>query len=91
MNELLKERERLDAIEEKLIAKWSKMSDKQLFVLSKVEINPSDLQYPLAQQYIPSPINCSSCGELTEKSRTIKKNGKRICKVCAGVIKIKEI
>lgn len=91
MEEAIAEKARLKKIEDALIAKWNKMSDEELFIVSKVEVDPTNLQYPLDQQYIPKPITCAKCGDIVEKSRTIEKEGKRLCKPCAGEIKIKEI
>ncbi|MEE8168734.1 MAG: FmdE family protein [Candidatus Hydrothermarchaeales archaeon] len=78
------ERRKLDETEERLIEKWSKMKDEELFEVSKVEVDPRKLQYPLEQQYIPNPITCDECGDLVERSRTIEKAGKHICKACYG-------
>ncbi len=91
MEEALTEKVGLKKIEDALIEKWDKMSDDEIFAVTKVEINPGDLLYPLDQQYIPDPITCYSCGDIVEKSRTIGKEGNRICKICAGEITIKEL
>lgn len=91
MEEAKATRKKLDAEEEKLIKKWHEMKDDELFIATEVEVNPKDLQYPLDQQYIPKPITCSKCGDLVEESRTIEKEGKRLCKPCTGEIKIREI
>jgi formylmethanofuran dehydrogenase subunit E len=91
MEEAKAAREKLDAEEEELIKKWHKMEDNELFIVDKVEVDPKDLQYLLEQQYIPNPIECDECGELVEESRTVAKGGKRLCKACAGVFKIKKL
>jgi len=90
MEEAMAARKKLNVIEDDLIKKWHKMSDEELFIVTEVDVNPEDLKYPLDQQYIPEPIHCSKCGELTEKQKTMKINGDRLCKPCAGEFKIRE-
>ncbi|MBU2560571.1 hypothetical protein KKA03_06715 [archaeon] len=91
MEEAEAAREELDTHERGLIEKWHKMSDDDLFIIKEVEVNPEDLKYPLDQQYIPEPVKCANCGELTEKLKTLKINGDRLCKPCAGEFKLREI
>jgi len=82
MDEALAHREKLDEIEDKLIDKWSKTKDEDLFVVSRVEVDSKTLQYPLEQQYIPHRITCDQCGDIVEETRTSLKDGKRLCKTC---------
>ncbi|MFQ6136585.1 MAG: FmdE family protein [Candidatus Hydrothermarchaeales archaeon] len=91
MEEAKAEKARLKKIEDALIEKWSDLSDDEIFTVTKVEINPKDLLFPLDQQYIPKPITCDGCNDVVEKSRTVAKNGRRLCKVCTGAISIKEL
>jgi formylmethanofuran dehydrogenase subunit E len=91
LEEAKAEREKLDAEERKLIEKWHKMSDEELFIITEVKVDPRDLQYPLEQQYIPSPVKCSMCGEYVESTRTILKDDRRLCKQCAGIFKIRKL
>jgi formylmethanofuran dehydrogenase subunit E len=70
--------------EDALIAKWDKMKDEELFILEKVDVDPNLLKAPLDQQYLPDPINCQSCGDITELSKTVLSHGKRLCRPCAG-------
>jgi formylmethanofuran dehydrogenase subunit E len=91
LDEAKASREELDTHERKLIEKWHKMSDDELFIVKEVEVNPEDLKYPLDQQYIPTPVECAKCGELTEKMKTVERDGERLCRPCAGVFKIREI
>lgn len=91
MGEAKAAREKLDVEEAGLIKKWHKMDDDELFIATEVEVNPDDLKYPLDQQYIPKPITCAKCGDIAEKSRTMERGGERLCKPCAGGIKIREI
>jgi formylmethanofuran dehydrogenase subunit E len=71
--------------ENTLIAKWEKMSDDEIFFLEAIDIDPNILKAPLDQQYIPEPVKCDSCGDITELSKTIEKKGKLLCKPCSGV------
>jgi formylmethanofuran dehydrogenase subunit E len=75
----------LKKIENALIDKWDKMGDEELFILQKADINPEILKSPLDQQYIPDPVRCASCSDITESSKTVKKNGKLFCKTCCGL------
>jgi len=91
MEEALADKRKLKKIEDALIEKWDKMADDEMFIVTKVSINPKDLLYPLDQQYIPDPTNCDACGDIVEKSKTCEKEGNRVCKVCAGEISLKEL
>jgi formylmethanofuran dehydrogenase subunit E len=84
MEEAQKKKASLKKEEDALIEKWDKMGDDELFVIEKVDIDPNLLKAPLDQQYIPEPLNCESCGDITESSKTFLRNGKRLCKACAG-------
>ncbi len=90
MEEANAARKHLDAEEEGLMKKWHEIDDDELFVVTDVELSPEDLQYPLDQQYIPGPVTCAKCADVTEGSKTTEKAGKRLCKPCAGEIKLKE-
>lgn len=87
--EALKEREKLKKEEDMLIEKWSRMKDEELFNIKKIEADPKKLMMPLSVQYIVEPEKCSICGEITEKSKMIEKDGKLICKICSGEFEIK--
>lgn len=87
LEKALAERKRLQEIERQLILKWHRMSDSELFVVTRVEVDLSKLMYPLEVQYISSPERCSVCDELTEASRL----SGGICKLCSGEFEIKEI
>jgi formylmethanofuran dehydrogenase subunit E len=82
MEELLAERKRLKKIEDGLIAKWDKMSDEELLIVEEIDIDPKELMYPLEQQYIPRPVECAKCGQLTEETRTEERDGERFCRTC---------
>ncbi len=82
MNVAKAERGKLDEIEEVLIAKWSGMSDNELFTSMRIAIDPQSLQYPLEQQYIPHPVTCGACGDIVEESRTVILDGRRVCRTC---------
>jgi formylmethanofuran dehydrogenase subunit E len=84
-------RAKLDEEEAKLIRKWHKMDDDELFIVTSVKVDPKKLQYPLDQQYITNPINCDDCGEYVESSRTITRNSEVLCKTCAGIFKIRKL
>lgn len=71
--------------EDALIEKWGKMSDEELFILEKADIDPEKLKTPLDKQYIPDPRECDGCGDITERSKMIEKDGGLLCKPCAGL------
>ncbi len=91
LEEAMKERKRLQEIENSLIKKWHAMSDAELFIVTRVKVDPEKLKYPLEMQYIPEPVKCSGCGDLTEASRTLQREGKVLCKPCAGEFEIEEL
>ena len=74
----------LKKIEDALIEKWEKIADKDLFILKEADIDPNLLKAPLDQQYIPMPVECAVCGDITESSKTLLKKGRYLCKPCAG-------
>jgi formylmethanofuran dehydrogenase subunit E len=74
----------LKKVEDALIEKWDKLSDDDLFILEKADVDPKLLKAPLDQQYIPEPVECALCGDVTESSKTVLKEGRKICKPCAG-------
>jgi formylmethanofuran dehydrogenase subunit E len=82
MEEARAERRKLNVIEDALIHKWDGMSDEELFLVSRVEVDSRNLQYPLEQQYIPNPVTCGECGDLVERSRTKLMDGRHLCKTC---------
>ena len=90
MEEAKAVRKKLDAEEEVLVKKWHRMSDDELFIVTEVEVNPEDLKYPLDQQYMPEPVTCAKCRDITEKLKTMEIDGELLCKPCAGEYKIKE-
>lgn len=91
IEEAMKERARLQEIENGLIKKWHGMSDAELFIVKRVKVDVEKLMYPLSAQYIPSPVICDACKDITEASRTVVIDSKRLCKPCAGEFYIEEL
>jgi len=87
MEAALKEREELKKEEDALLEKWDKLSDKEIFIIQKIEIDPNELQAPLDQQYITFPVKCPKCGEITEKTKMKKIKGKLVCRRCTWEMK----
>jgi formylmethanofuran dehydrogenase subunit E len=87
LEKALAERKRLQKIERELILKWHRMSDSELFIVTRVEVDLSKLMYPLEMQYIASPKRCTVCNEITEATRL--SNG--ICALCSGDFEIREL
>ncbi len=85
MEDAKKRKADLKKIEDSLIEKWDKISDDELFILEKADLDPNILKAPLDQQYISKPIDCESCGDITESSKTIVKDGRSLCRTCAGI------
>jgi formylmethanofuran dehydrogenase subunit E len=83
MEEAQAKKKSLKKIEDRLIEKWGRIPENELFIIEEVSIDPNILKAPLDQQYIPDPVNCSSCNDITESSKTRLKDGKRLCKSCA--------
>ncbi|RMF91382.1 MAG: hypothetical protein D6733_01245 [Methanobacteriota archaeon] len=84
MEQAKRRKAELKKVEDRLIEKWDGMADEELFILEKADIDPNVLKAPLDQQYIPEPIQCAVCGDITESSKTIERDGQRLCKPCAG-------
>ncbi len=86
MEKAQKRKANLKEIEDALIEKWDEIPDEELFIIEGTDLNPEILKAPLDQQYIPNPVECPVCGDITEHSKMIVKEGRRLCKPCAGVL-----
>lgn len=74
---------------ENLTRKFMSLPDDQLFEITSVKVvkeirAPTMKQFLLRRGFIVNRMRCSYCKEFVEETKTIEKDGKKLCIPCAG-------
>lgn len=78
-----------DERKEKLMRKFMEIPDENLLDIMPVELSkeirsPTTEQFLLQRGFIVHRTRCDICNEYVEETKTVKKDGKRLCIPCAG-------
>jgi formylmethanofuran dehydrogenase subunit E len=63
------------------VAFFNRFSDQEMFKIQEVEIDLDEYDLPGKPQ---RSVCCDSCGEKVMDNRDVQRDGKTLCKVCAG-------
>jgi len=78
-----------DERKEKLMRKFMELPDENLLGIMPVELykeirSPTTEQFLLQRGFIVHRVRCDICSEYVEGTKTVKKDGKKLCIPCAG-------
>lgn len=78
-----------DERKEKLMRKFMELPDEKLLDIMPVELSkeirsPTTEQFLFQRGFIVHRVRCDACDEYVEETRTVTKDGKRLCVPCSG-------